>query len=104
MIPLPLGTNGGVTATGIACSALGGLVIGLAYYVVILIRIDNRLLSDSPDQWPLVFVGLFGGLLGSLLDSILGAVFQYSGIVRTVCPSVQMKRFTFCLQAANDTM
>lgn len=77
---VPRGTNGGVTAVGIICSALGGLVIGFAYYVVILLSVETEVLRSSPNQWPVLFVGLLGGFLGSLLDSFLGAIFQYSGV------------------------
>jgi len=77
---VPRGTNGGVTLVGVACSATGGLVIGLVYYIVILLSVDKELLRSSPHQWPLIFVGLFGGLFGSLLDSLLGALLQYSGV------------------------
>lgn len=67
---------------GIICSALGGLVIGFAYYVVILLSLETEVLRSSPNQWPVLFVGLLGGFLGSLLDSFLGAIFQYSGTYR----------------------
>lgn len=77
---VPRGTNGGVTAVGIACSAVGGLVVGFAYYIVILLCVDTEILRASPNQWPILFIGLFGGFFGSLLDSFLGSVFQYSGI------------------------
>lgn len=77
---VPRGTNGGVTVMGIACSAVGGLVIGFAFYVVILLSVDTELLRSSPNQWPLLLIGLFGGFFGSLFDSFLGAIFQYSGI------------------------
>lgn len=69
---------------GIACSAVGGLVIGFAFYVVILLSVDTELLRSSPNQWPLLLIGLFGGFFGSLFDSFLGAIFQYSGIFRIV--------------------
>jgi len=75
-----LGTNGGVTLVGILLSALGGMVVGLSYYLVILVRLDDDTLERSPSQWPIVFTGLFCGLFGSLIDSLLGATCQFSGI------------------------
>ena len=64
---------------GLAISAVGGLVIGLTFYVVLLLRIDSYALERTADQWPLIWTGLVGGLMGSLIDSLLGAIFQYSG-------------------------
>jgi uncharacterized membrane protein len=68
-----------VSLLGLAISAVGGLVIGLTFYVVLLLRIDSYVLERSADQWPLIWTGLVGGLMGSLIDSLLGAIFQYSG-------------------------
>lgn len=77
---VPRGTNGGVTLVGILMSALGGMAVGLSYYLVILVRLDDDTLERSPSQWPIVFTGLFCGLFGSLIDSFLGATCQFSGI------------------------
>ncbi|XP_066266790.1 transmembrane protein 19-like [Branchiostoma lanceolatum] len=75
--PVPKGTNGGVTGVGLACSLLGGLAVGVAYYLTILLT--NEPVSDSVYQWPMVLYAGAAGLLGSLLDSFLGATLQYSG-------------------------
>lgn len=74
-----LGTNGGVTWVGILMSALGGLVVGIAYYIALLLRLDAGVLEVNISQWPLIVTGLLGGLVGSLIDSFLGATCQFSG-------------------------
>jgi hypothetical protein len=60
-------------------SALGGLAVGVAYYIALLFRLDGDILEVNISQWPLIFTGLFGGLIGSLIDSFLGATCQFSG-------------------------
>ncbi|CAB0008961.1 unnamed protein product [Nesidiocoris tenuis] len=80
---VPRGVNGGVTLAGIIVSALGGLVVGLAFYATIQLTISSELLSSSPPQWPIIVLGLVAGLFGSILDSLLGATCQYSGIHKT---------------------
>nr|CAD7446565.1 unnamed protein product [Timema bartmani] len=75
---VPRGTNGAVTPVGLVLSAVGGAVVGLSYYLVVLYSVDPHILSLSPPQWPLVVAGAFGGFTGSLLDSLLGATLQYS--------------------------
>jgi len=79
---VPKGTNGGVTLGGLVFSLLGGALIGLTYYVVILFTIDSAVLGRSPSQFPLIYLGAIGGLLGSVVDSLLGATLQFSGIIK----------------------
>jgi len=74
---LLLGTNGGVSVAGTVSSALGGSIVGLAYYVVVLVCAREDV--NSPAQWPVIIVTTLTGLLGSLIDSLLGATLQYSG-------------------------
>ncbi|CAL8110544.1 unnamed protein product [Orchesella dallaii] len=76
---VPSGTNGAVTLGGLLVSFMGGLVLGITYYVTILFSIDYVILTNSPPQWPIIVIGGIGGLLGSMLDSFLGATLQYSG-------------------------
>lgn len=78
-VRVPRGTNGGVTVLGLILSALGGLVCGLAYYVLTIICVDREILIRSPPQWPLLLVGAIAGLLGSMIDSLIGATMQFSG-------------------------
>ncbi|XP_055384045.1 transmembrane protein 19 isoform X2 [Condylostylus longicornis] len=77
---VPKGTNGGVSIIGLVVSFLGGLAVGIGYYLTILYTVDIKTLNTSPSQWPIVLFGGIAGLLGSVIDSILGATLQYSGI------------------------
>lgn len=77
---VPRGTNGGVSWVGLIFSFLGGLVVGLAYYITIRLTATARMLLVSPPQWPLILCGGVAGLFGSIVDSLLGATLQYSGI------------------------
>jgi len=75
-----LGTNGGVSVAGTLSSALGGSIIGLAYFLVTLLcGSESAVGLSSPPQWPLLIVTTLTGLLGSLIDSVIGATLQYSG-------------------------
>jgi len=47
---VPPGTNGGVTLGGLLFSGLGGLAVGLGYYLVVIFCVDNTLLMNSPSQ------------------------------------------------------
>ena len=71
------GTNGGVTTVGLVASFLGGLTVGVAYFISQLLFVEDLHLADP--QWPLIVYGGVAGLIGSLLDSFLGAHMQYSG-------------------------
>ncbi|GAB6026682.1 hypothetical protein CHUAL_013193 [Chamberlinius hualienensis] len=77
---VPKGTNGGISAAGLFFSAAGGFVIGLSYYISLLIAFSFNRLEEIGPQWPIVLVGTFAGLFGSIVDSFLGATLQYSGI------------------------
>ena len=67
------GTNGGVSFIGLISSFIGGLIIGVAYYLGILMFACSRDLNLAPDQLLVILIGGLGGLLGSIIDSILGA-------------------------------
>ncbi|XP_055959463.1 transmembrane protein 19 [Patella vulgata] len=76
---VPRGTNGGVSIVGTISSLIGGLLVGVAYYIMLVLRCTDLMLLDSPAQWPIIIIGVIGGGLGSIIDSILGSTFQYSG-------------------------
>lgn len=77
--PVPRGTNGGVSVVGILASVVGGALVGMAYYVTLVLTTNEDYLTAGPSQWPLIPVGGLLGLLGSTIDSVLGATLQYSG-------------------------
>ncbi|XP_030303724.1 transmembrane protein 19 isoform X1 [Calypte anna] len=74
---VPVGTNGGITLVGLLSSLLGGMAVGIAYFITQLIFVSD--LEISAPQWPLIVFGAAAGLLGSIVDSYLGATMQYSG-------------------------
>ena len=76
---VPRGTNGGVTLMGLLASCLGGLLIGMTYYLGILLSASRSDMSRAPDQLNVLLLGAVGGLLGSVIDSLLGASLQFSG-------------------------
>lgn len=79
---VPRGTNGAVSMAGMLASIVGGTLVGLAYYVTLILVVNENYLSSAPPQWPLVPIGGLLGLLGSTIDSIIGATVQYSGYDR----------------------
>ncbi|XP_076460597.1 transmembrane protein 19-like isoform X2 [Babylonia areolata] len=79
---VPRGTNGGVSVMGTIASAVGGLVVGLGYYVTLRLVADVPL-HRTPPQWPLILTGALAGLMGSVIDSLIGATCQYSGYSHT---------------------
>ncbi|CAH2277896.1 transmembrane 19 [Pelobates cultripes] len=74
---VPTGTNGGVTLIGLLASLLGGLSVGVAYFVTQLLFVHD--LDIAAPQWPIVIYGAVAGLAGSVIDSYMGAIMQYSG-------------------------
>jgi len=76
---VPRGTNGGVSFVGFMASLVGGMVIGVAYWVGVMMSASVVDLEVAPNQFLIVLVGALGGLLGSLLDSLIGASLQFSG-------------------------
>ncbi|KAL4221984.1 hypothetical protein ACF0H5_018031 [Mactra antiquata] len=76
---VPKGTNGGISLVGSIASIFGGVLLGITYYITLILLVNEDYLAESPPQWPLILIGGFLGLLGSTIDSLLGAWFQYSG-------------------------
>ncbi|XP_030093994.2 transmembrane protein 19 isoform X1 [Serinus canaria] len=79
---VPVGTNGAVTLVGLVSSLLGGMTVGIAYFITQLIFVSD--LEISAPQWPIIVFGAAAGLLGSIVDSYLGATMQYSGFDQTI--------------------
>ncbi|NXS38327.1 TMM19 protein, partial [Pomatostomus ruficeps] len=79
---VPVGTNGAVTLVGLLSSLLGGMAVGIAYFLTQLIFVTD--LEISAPQWPIIVFGAAAGLLGSVVDSYLGATMQYSGFDQTI--------------------
>eukprot|EP00117_Sycon_ciliatum_P007214 scpid60840/ scgid0232/ Transmembrane protein 19 len=79
--PVPAGTNGGISFIGTACSLLGGLLVGVAFFVGMSVQhiIDKDVAGLTLSCWPAIPIGALSGLLCSTIDSILGATLQYSG-------------------------
>lgn len=76
---VPKGTNGGISPVGIFFSIVGGLIIGVAYYLSILYFTDKVTWTYAPPQWPVILFGALAGFIGSLIDSLMGATVQFSG-------------------------
>ncbi|KAM6146328.1 transmembrane protein 19 isoform 2-T2 [Phoenicopterus ruber ruber] len=79
---VPVGTNGAVTLVGLLASLLGGMAVGIAYFITQLIFVAD--LEISAPQWPIIVFGAAAGLLGSIVDSYLGATMQYSGFDQNI--------------------
>lgn len=79
--PVRKGTNGGVTLLGLGASVIGGVYIGLVFYLTGLLS-PSAVFGNAMGQWPLVGVCAAAGLVGSLIDSILGATVQFTGYNR----------------------
>ncbi|NWR26817.1 TMM19 protein, partial [Tachuris rubrigastra] len=79
---VPVGTNGAITLVGLLSSLLGGMSVGLAYFITQLLFVTD--LEISAPQWPIIVFGAAAGLLGSIVDSYLGATMQYSGFDQNI--------------------
>lgn len=66
-----------MTTVGLVASFVGGLAVGVAYYITQCLLVHDLHMSDP--QWPIILYGGVAGLVGSMLDSFLGAHMQYSG-------------------------
>lgn len=75
------GTNGGISFVGTLASLVGGLIVGTAFYITLVLLANENYLVSSPPQWPLILIGGLLGVIGSMVDSFLGATVQYSGLL-----------------------
>lgn len=75
--PVPRGTNGAISIQGLLCSVIGGLLVGVAYSVTMLVVNDATSVNSV---FVTIFAATFSGLFGSLVDSLLGATIQFSGV------------------------
>lgn len=64
---------------GLVSSVVGGLVVGVAYYIPLLLSHSEAALENGPSQWPVMLIGAMAGFVGSLVDSYIGATLQFSG-------------------------
>eukprot|EP00761_Pharyngomonas_kirbyi_P001087 gb/GECH01001088.1/.p1 GENE.gb/GECH01001088.1/~~gb/GECH01001088.1/.p1 ORF type:complete len:331 (+),score=43.29 gb/GECH01001088.1/:1-993(+) len=80
--PVPAGTNGGVSWTGLLASLLGGITVAAAH-VIAWILFAAPSYPDLPAQIvPVLVLGAGTGLVGSITDSVLGAGVEFSGVDR----------------------
>ncbi|KAK4832083.1 hypothetical protein QYF61_020698 [Mycteria americana] len=79
---VPVGTNGAITLVGLLSSLLGGMAVGITYFITQLLFVTD--LEMSAPQWPIIVFGAAAGLLGSIVDSYLGATMQYSGFDQNI--------------------
>lgn len=79
--PVRKGTNGGCTLLGLASSCLGGLYIGLLFFITGVLSPQSSF-ANSLSQVKLIPLSIGAGLIGSLIDSILGATIQFTGYNR----------------------
>jgi len=78
--PVPPGTNGGVTLTGILAGFLGALIIGITSTVFLPSTYPPP--PSNPSTVTIILATALWGTLGSILDSLLGALLQASVIDR----------------------
>ncbi|KAI8894387.1 integral membrane protein DUF92-domain-containing protein [Globomyces pollinis-pini] len=71
---VPPGTNGGISVGGSFASLLGGMFIGLNYYILSIYFNELHLLSF----FSAIAIGSAAGFIGSMIDSLMGATIQVS--------------------------
>ena len=73
---VPPGTSGGITVLGTLATFLGGLVIGLTAWLLVLGRAALQPGTDWLNFWWVLPAAGLAGLVGSLADSLMGATVQ----------------------------
>lgn len=78
-----LGTNGAISLFGTIASFGGGVAVGAAYWLMLILTMSDRLGGMEHGrilpQWSLIFLCAICSAAGSAFDSLLGATVQYSG-------------------------
>jgi uncharacterized protein (TIGR00297 family) len=70
---VPPGTNGGISLGGTIASFMGGLLIGISYYILLNLFPTDLYAFSLMES---CLLGSAGGFVGSMLDSLMGATIQ----------------------------
>ena len=66
------GTNGGVTVVGLFSSFVGGLIIGLAYFLGVILAAHPSDMAAAPRQSLVILVGGLGGRVATKIFEEFG--------------------------------
>ncbi|RDD41160.1 Transmembrane protein 19 [Trichoplax sp. H2] len=68
---LPLRANEAIAILGTLTGAVGGLLIGITYYLSLCLCTSSSIWSNYPPQWPLMLCSACAGFLESIIRSYL---------------------------------